>query len=197
MKITIDTEILDKYRMSLSEFMRLYSLRANCGDDDNDIVALRAKGFIANDTLFDGTGHFTFNQNTSGLINEIIQRSAIVTDLDKDINLFPYEKVWGIVKDMYPKGIQPGTQANWRISSKMFKQRMQYMFRQLNCIYSDTEVIDAFRQYTNANLKFMRTMGYFIYNHSRHDNTFNSDLSTVIECGIGEIINTDWTTDTI
>lgn len=198
-KIIIDTNVLAEERMSITEFMRLYSLRMNKGDDNKDIVSLQTKGFVEKNNLLFDTGQFTFRKETADKLNEIMQKSVVERDFNRSLENWDYNGVWEQVSKMYPKGCKVirGNKFPWKVSSVMFKRRMMYLFRAVEKLYTEEEVVDAFRSYTADITDYTRTMQYFIYNHDKVNNEFNSDLSTVIECGLEGIINKDWMTDLV
>lgn len=194
MNITINTKILEKYDLSLEEFMLLYLgyKEVNITKTVEDIIA---KG-LANSDLFT-SGRLVVSDNVANII------SSIIIDSDKEVDNSD-ERFFNLasqLKEIYPAGRKPGTTYMWRGNTAEIAKKLKTLVVKYKFTFTDEQVINATKSYVssfNGNYTKMRLLKYFILKSERDaDNNTNviSELMTIIE-NEGEHNNfedNDWT----
>lgn len=180
MRLTIDQTILDKYGITMEEFMILY-LSANSVNIKDCSDSLLAKG-LADKDLFSEGGIIV-----SDKIKELVHTIAIESDksvIDKDDEFL---ELANELRELYPAGRKEGTTYMWRGTTaeiakklKTLRVKYKYSFTREQAIKATKEYINSF----NGNYKKMRLLKYFILKAEKDaDDTVNviSELMTLIE----------------
>lgn len=193
MKITIDTEILNKYNLSIKEFFILY---LNYLDFDISSInsSLVEKGVVGNN-LYENN-KLVLSNNTKDLI------STIFIESDKNVQKVDnrFENLAQKLRDLYPKGNKPGTSYPWRDSNVVIAKKLKTLVYKHNVQFTDEQAINATRKYVesfNGDYRYMQLLKYFIWkSKTGEDGTeFNSTLLSYIE-NEGQIeSNNDWTAE--
>lgn len=179
MKLTIDQTILDKYGLSVEEFLVLY-LMANNVNIDSCMENLITKGF-ANRNLYKHSLVISDN------IKDIISTIVIDSDknvIDKDDEFLELAKE---MQELYPSGRKPGTNYMWRGTVAEVAKRLKTLVVKYKYSYTKEQVIKATKEYIssfNGDYRTMRLLKYFILKSEKdYDNNINviSDLMTLIE----------------
>lgn len=197
MNITINTKVLDKYDLSLEEFMLLYLgyKEVNITQTLQNIVA---KG-LADSDLF-ASGKIVISNNMANII------SSIIIDSDKKIDNSD-ERFFALadkLKELYPAGRKPGTTYMWRGNTAEIAKKLKTLVVKYNFTFTDEQVINATKSYVhsfNGNYTKMRLLKYFILKSEKDaDNNTNviSELMTIIENeGQNNTEDNDWTSTLI
>lgn len=197
MNITINTEVLEKYNLSLEEFMLLYLgyKEVNITQTVENIIA---KG-LANSDLF-ASGRLVVSNNVANII------SSIMIDSDKKIDNSD-ERFFNLatqLKELYPAGRKPGTTYMWRGNTAEIAKKLKTLVVKYKFDFTDEQVINATRSYVasfNGNYTKMRLLKYFILKSERDaDNNTNviSELMSIIENEDQHSIeDNDWTSTLI
>lgn len=193
MKITIDTEILNKYNLSIEEFMILYLNYK--GFDISSINNSLVEKKIAGINLYED-GKLVISQATLELINTVIVESdKIIQNQDDRLNNLAQQ-----LRDLYPKGNKAGTSYPWRDSNIVIARKLKTLISKYNVSFTDEQAINATRKYVesfNGDYRYMQLLKYFIWkSKTNEDGTeFNSTLLSYIE-NEGQIdTNNDWTAE--
>lgn len=180
MNITINTKVLEKYDLSLEEFMLLYLgyKEVNITQTIEDIIA---KG-LANSDLFT-SGRLVVSNNVAKII------SSIILDSDKEVDDSD-ERFFSLavkLKELYPAGRKAGTTYMWRGNTAEIAKKLKTLVVKYKFNFTDDQVINATRSYVasfNGNYTKMRLLKYFILKSERDaDNNTNviSELMSIIE----------------
>lgn len=197
MNITINTEVLEKYNLSLEEFMLLYLgyKEVNITQTVENIIA---KGLASSD-LF-ASGRLVVSNNVANII------SSIIIDSDKKIDNSDerFFKLATQLKELYPAGRKPGTTYMWRGNTAEIAKKLKTLVVKYKFDFTDEQVINATRSYVssfNGNYTKMRLLKYFILKSERDaDNNTNviSELMSIIENEDQHSIeDNDWTSTLI
>lgn len=178
MKITIDTKVLGKNKLSLGEFLVLL---ANFASEDLAIASkeVQAKGLASAD-LFD-PNLLILSDNTKNLIQEILVDSSHLLDFCKGVEDFNMlaEKL----RNMYPKGCKPGTIYPWSSTTKEVALKLKTLVVEHNFFFSSEEAEFAVKDYMiqcRDHKKDMQLLKNFILK-TYSDGNISSLFMTIIE----------------
>lgn len=180
MKITIDEVILDKYNLSIEEFMLLY-IAAKKQPIPDHLDNLVAKGYADKDL-------FTANNIiVSDKVKEILSTITIDSDknvIDKDEEFFNLATE---LRELYPSGRKEGTTYMWRGTTAEIAKKLKTLVVKYKYSFTKEQVIKATKDYINSfngNYKKMRLLKYFILKSEKDaDDNINiiSELMSLIE----------------
>ena len=173
MKISIDDKICREYRLDLPLVCTIILL--SCGKSYDSCI----KELLNRDILEEVNS--VFGKQYS-ITNRWVKRiSQILTDSEISKTDITNERIKNLatsLKELYPKGIKPGTNSYWRGNQKDIEYRIKKFFLKYGKTYSDEQIINATKAYVEnyqTNTTLMRTLPYFIMKDD------NSDLVTVLE----------------
>lgn len=191
MKVTIDQTVLDKYDLTIGEFMLLY-LHASKVDVKECTESILAKG-LADRDLFSENGLVV-----SDKVKDLITTIAIDSDknvIDKDEEFTELAKK---LQELYPAGRKDGTNYMWRGTSAEIAKKLKTLVVKYKYSFTAEQVINATKEYVdsfNGNYRKMRLLKYFILKSERDaDDNVNviSELMTLIENAGQENRRDDW-----
>lgn len=193
MKITIDTDILNKYNLSTEEFMLLYLNYLEF--DISSINSSLVEKNIVDINLYNNS-RVILSDKTKDLITTILIES------DKNVQKVDtrFENLAQKLRDLYPKGNKPGTNYPWRDSNVVIAKKLKTLVYKHNIQFTDEQAINATKKYIesfNGDYRYMQLLKYFIWkSKTGEDGTeFNSTLLSYIE-NEGQIdTNNDWTAE--
>lgn len=158
MKYTIDTEVLAREGIELDEALYLLSLYKKKNIDTGTIERLKRKDKIL---VPDDMPNKLTSRGVS-LIETIIAKSKLhisSSDMER------YRTLADKIRDLYPKGLKPGTNYQWRDSTAIIADRLIKLVAKYNIEFTDEEAVDATKRYIesfNGNYKYMQILKYFI-----------------------------------
>lgn len=192
MNITINQTVLDKYNLTIDEFMILY-LSAKETDIWKCMESLIAKG-LADRNLFKENSIVV-----SGNIKDLISTITIDSDksvIDKDAEFI---ELANELRELYPAGRKEGTTYMWRGTTAEIAKKLKTLVVKYKYTFTKEQVIKATKEYIssfNGNYKKMRLLKYFILKSEKDaDDNINiiSELMTLIENeGQIDIHRDDW-----
>lgn len=192
MKLTIDQTILDKYNITLEEFLVLY-LGAKEVDIESVSQSLIAKGFADKD-LF-SNGKIVVSDKVKDLISTIsIDSDKNVIDKDSE-----YVELATELRELYPAGRKDGTTYMWRGTTAEVAKKLKTLVVKYGYTLDKEEVIKATKDYIssfNGNYRYMQLLKYFILKSVRDadgNTEVKSELVSLIE-NSGQVDNQrdDW-----
>lgn len=179
MNISINQSILNKYGMSIEEFLVLY-LCSKDFDIEEIIKSLINKGF-ANRNLYNKVTAVISN-NTKELISSIlIDSDKSVIDKDEEFN-----RVAEKMKEVFPDGRKPGTTYYWKDSTAVIARKLKTLVAKFNFKFTEEQAITATREYVksfNGDYQYMQLLKYFILKTDNHTGELRSDFMSIIENG--------------
>ena len=158
MKITINTDILKKYNLSLGELLVL--LMSHYGESFYESYdSLVTKG-LAGKNLFK---EFTpvLSDNSKSLIAKILMESderAINSGID-------FESLAIKLQEIYPDGIKAGKTYKWRGNTEEIAQKLRVLVVSYDFQFTEEEAINATKDYVNsfkAPYQYMHTLKNFL-----------------------------------
>lgn len=180
MRITIDQSILDKYSLTVEEFMVLY-LNAKNIDIRKCAESLIAKG-LADKNLFKED-----QLVISGAVKDLLATITIDSDkrvIDRDDE---FVELANELRELYPAGRKEGTTYMWRGTTAEIAKKLKTLVVKYGYSFTKEQVVKATKEYIesfNGNYKRMRLLKYFILKSERDaDDNVNiiSELMSLIE----------------
>ena len=195
MKWTIDSTVLEKYNLSMDEFILLLFL-ARGGDIQKCLSSLLAKKWVDRNI-------FHPEQVVLSLeTKETVQ--GILLDSDKLVNgkQDDFNALADKLREIFPKGNKAGTNYNWRSSTAEIARNLKNLVVKYNCKFTEEEAIEATKAYVssfNGDYKYMKLLKYFLLKTPRNNNgdvEIESDFMTYLENkGAAEEHNGNWAVD--
>lgn len=180
MRITIDQSILEKYNITVEEFMLLYinSRDIDIGECSNSLIK---KGLADKNLFKEG------NLVVSGKIQDLI--TSIIIDSDKSVvdKDAEFLELANELRELYPAGRKEGTTYMWRGTTAEIAKKLKTLVVKYKYSFTREQVLKATKEYIssfNGNYKKMRLLKYFILKSERDaDDNINviSELMTLIE----------------
>lgn len=157
MKITINTDVLKKYQLSLGQFLILL-LAYKEESYLKCYASLKDKGLIEPD-LFEELA-IIISDNTKDLIAKILMESD-----DRAINCgIDFDDLAEKLQECYPEGNKSGTTYPWRGNKDEIAQKLRTIVVKYSFEFTEEEAISAVREYVGSfnNFKHMQLLKYFI-----------------------------------
>ena len=180
MKLTVDEYILDKYNLSLNEFLVLY-LSANSVNIKSCMESLIQKGLAYKDMFYENS--IVVSNNIKDTVSSIIIESD-KNIIDKDQQ---FTDLANKLRELYPAGRKEGTTYMWRGTTAEIAKKLKTLVVKYGYSFTEEQVIKATKEYINSfngNYKRMRLLKYFILKSEKDaDDNINviSELMSFIE----------------
>ena len=158
MKITVNTEVLQKYHLSLSEFLVL--LIGYYDIDYRQIVGNLCDNKLVDRDLFNKDA-IVLSDNTRILVAKILTESD---DRINNCGIKDFDALANSLMECYPSGNKPGTSYSWRGAVDEIAQKLRTIVVKYNFIFTEEEAIAAVKEYVSSfeDQKFMQLLKYFI-----------------------------------
>lgn len=158
MKITIDEIILNKYNITLDEFLVLY-LKTKDVDIGTVTSNLIVKGFADKDKF--ANNKIVVSNNIKDLI------TTIIVDSDKNIINKDEEYIDLAIKlrEVYPSGRKSGTSYMWRGTTAEVAKKLKTLVVKYGYSLDADKVLKVTKDYVDSfhgNYKYMPLLKYFI-----------------------------------
>lgn len=194
MRLTINQTVLDKYELSVAEFLVLY-LAANSINFKTCMENLIAKGLADRNLFEDAT--IVLSDNVRNLI------STIVIESDKNVidREDEFIELANSLRELYPAGRKEGTTYMWRGTTAEIAKKLKTLVVKYKYSFTKEQAIKATKDYVhsfNGNYKRMRLLKYFILKSEKDaDDNVNviSEFMSLIENEGQENIREDWNTE--
>lgn len=176
MKITIDTEILQRNNFTLGEF--LVMLFGYCDVKYKGNFDKLVEKSIISKNLFDKDS-MVLSNNTRDLIAKVLIESDAKV-MGYELN---FEELAKKLQDIYPKGNKPGTTYNWGDNTTVIAFKLRTLVAKYGFIFTEDEAIKATKEYVESfedDNKNMKLLKYFILRTSK-DDSIDSMFMTIIE----------------
>lgn len=160
MKYIIDTEILEREGIELDEALYLLSVYKKRPIDFNTVQKARVENKILK--FENPRDPAKITPKGQSYIESILAKSKIHVSSD---NLERYRTLADKMREVYPKGLKPGTNYQWRDSTAIIADRLMKLVAKYNIEFTDEEAVDATKRYIasfNGNYKYMQILKYFI-----------------------------------
>lgn len=192
MKITIDSQILEKDGFTLHEFsVILYYLTGGAGTVDEELCnSLWERGFLKK--VIDG---YAFHEGKKSKLKTWMTKSSNTPEaMDR------FTELAKAMQAEFPEGKKSGTNLYWRDSTKIIAQRLAAFVKKYGD-HSDEEFVQAAKDYVasnNGNYEYMQVLKYFISKKNLTTGEENSQLSSYLDnAGQKSLKDKDWTSNLI
>lgn len=176
MKLSIDTQVLNKYNISPGEFLAILfpylGIRYTSSYGDTVIKKLAEVDLTAPNELI-------LSDNSKNLVSKVLVESS-----DK-LHASPvkdFDTLALTLQEIYPRGNKPGTSYPWRSSTEEIAQKLRTLVVVHDFIFTEDEAISAARHYVEQfsdNKSHMKLLKYFLLRTK--DAEIESDFMTIIE----------------
>lgn len=198
MKYIIDTEILEREGIELDEALYLLSVYKKKPINFNTIQKVKVETKILK--FENPRDPAMITPKGQSLIESILAKSKLHVSSD---NLERYRTLADKMREVYPKGLKPGTNYQWRDSTAIIADRLMKLVAKYNIEFTDEEAVDATKRYIasfNGNYRYMQILKYFISKQKPVEGTSaeqNSQFLSFLQ-NEGDIIeNQDWTANLV
>lgn len=198
MKYIIDTEILEREGIGLDEALYLLSVYKKKPINFNTIQKAKVENKILK--FENSRDPVKITHKGQSYIESILAKSKIHVSSD---NLERYRTLADKMREVYPKGLKPGTNYQWRDSTAIIADRLMKLVAKYNIEFTDEEAVDATKRYIasfNGNYRYMQILKYFISKQKPVEGTSaeqNSQFLSFLQ-NEGDIIeNQDWTANLV
>lgn len=177
MKITINTEVLQRNSLSLGEFLVLLM-----GYHDitykKHMDKLISDGTISKNVF--SPNEVVLSNNTKDLVAKIlIESDEKVVNYDID-----FEALAGKLQKLFPSGNKSGTTYSWRDKTEVIAFKLRTLVAKYGFIFTEEEAIHATKEYIDSFDKDekdkMQLLKYFIL-RTKKDGDIDSMFMTIIE----------------
>ena len=179
MKITIDTDILRNYNLSLGQYLVLlvsyYNL--DCQKIHDELVEKK----LAERDLFKGFPPVLSDNSKNLIAKIIIESDEKLEDCDID-----FENLAMRLQEIYPDGIKPGKTYSWRDSVEVIAQKLRTLAVRYDFQFSEEQAINATREYVDSfkpPYTYMNTLRNFLLHVKKDEGGYSieSNFMTIVE----------------
>jgi hypothetical protein len=180
MKITFDTKVLDKYNLSVGEYLLLL-LNITCEDVTEAIKSIEEKN-LAHKSVYD-SNRLILSDQIKELVRDI-QTESDTTVIDKDKW---FEDVAIAIREIFPKGRKSGTTYMWRDTTAVIAKKLKTLVVKYNFTFTKEQAIKATTTYVESfhnDFKYMQLLKYFILKsavNANGDTEIRSEFMSLIE----------------
>ena len=160
MKYIIDTEILEREGIGLDEALYLLSVYKKKPINFNTVQKAKVENKILK--FENPRDPVKITPKGQSYIESILAKSKIHVSSD---NLERYRDLADKMREVYPKGLKPGTNYQWRDSTAIIADRLMKLVAKYNIEFTDDEAVSATKRYIasfNGNYRYMQILKYFI-----------------------------------
>ena len=190
MKITIDEKVLEKYDLTLEEFLFWY-LCMRGYNIDNIKEKLIEKNLASKDLFKD------FNVILSDNQKDLVASILINSSLSKDENL-DFEDIAKAMREVYPSGMKSGTSYYWRDSVAIITHKLKTLKSKFAFNFTKEQAVNATKRYVesfNDDYTYMQLLKYFILKKDPSTGELRSDfMSYITNEGQEDLDNNLWQT---
>ena len=192
MNVTINSSVLQKYNLSIKEFLVLYLcfLETDIEKTINSLVEKR----IADKNLYNNID-LILSDNTKELIATILVESdkAVVNNQEK------FNQLAEKMRELYPAGKKPGTTYYWKDSVPIIARKLETLVSKFNVNFTEEEVLNATKRYIDSfdgDYRYMQLLKYFILKTDKTTGEVRSELLAFLANEDDED-SADWTTNLV
>lgn len=198
MKYIIDTEILEREGIGLDEALYLLSVYKKKPINFNTVQKAKVENKILK--FENPRDPVKITPKGQSYIESILAKSKIRVSSD---NLERYRALADKMREVYPKGLKPGTNYQWRDSTAIIADRLMKLVAKYNIEFTDEEAVDATKRYIasfNGNYRYMQILKYFISKQKPVEGApaeQNSQFLSFLQNEEGTTENQDWTANLV
>ena len=198
MKYIIDTKILEREGIELDEALYILSVYKKKPINFNTVQKAKVENKILK---FDNPRDpVKITPKGQSFIESILAKSKIHVSSD---NLERYRDLADKMREVYPKGLKPGTNYQWRDSTAIIADRLMKLVAKYNIEFTDEEAVAATKRYIasfNGNYRYMQILKYFISKQKPVEGApaeQNSQFLSFLQNKESTTENQDWTANLV
>ena len=198
MKYIIDTEILEREGIELDEALYLLSVYKKKPINFNTVQKAKVENKILK--FENPRDPVKITPKGQSFIESVLAKSKIHVSSD---NLERYRDLADKMREMYPKGLKPGTNYQWRDSTAIIADRLMKLVAKYNIEFTDEEAVAATKRYIasfNGNYRYMQILKYFISKQKPVEGApaeQNSQFLSFLQNEEDTTENQDWTANLV
>lgn len=198
MKYIIDTEILEREGIELDEALYLLSVYKKKPINFNTVQKAKVENKILK--FENPRDPVKITPKGQSFIESILAKSKIHVSSD---NLERYRDLADKMREVYPKGLKPGTNYQWRDSTAIIADRLMKLVAKYNIEFTDEEAVAATKRYIasfNGNYRYMQILKYFISKQKPVEGApaeQNSQFLSFLQNKESTTENQDWTANLV
>ena len=198
MKYIIDTEILEREGIELDEALYLLSVYKKRTINFNTIQKAKVENKILK--FEHPRDPVKITPKGQSFIESVLAKSKIHVSSD---NLERYRDLADKMREVYPKGLKPGTNYQWRDSTAIIADRLMKLVAKYNIEFTDEEAVAATKRYIasfNGNYRYMQILKYFISKQKPVEGApaeQNSQFLSFLQNEESTTENQDWTANLV
>ena len=198
MKYIIDTEILEREGIGLDEALYLLSVYKKKPINFNTIQKAKVENKILK--FENPRDPVKITPKGQSFIESVLAKSKIHVSSD---NLERYRALADKMREVYPKGLKPGTNYQWRDSTAIIADRLMKLVAKYNIEFTDEEAVEATKRYIasfNGNYRYMQILKYFISKQKPVEGApaeQNSQFLSFLQNEESTTENQDWTANLV
>ena len=198
MKYIIDTEILEREGIELDEALYLLSVYKKKPINFNTVQKAKVENKILK--FENPRDPVKITPKGQSFIESVLAKSKIHVSSD---NLERYRDLADKMREVYPKGLKPGTNYQWRDSTAIIADRLMKLVAKYNIEFTDEEAIAATKRYIasfNGNYRYMQILKYFISKQKPVEGApaeQNSQFLSFLQNKESTTENQDWTANLV
>lgn len=194
MNISINEKVLNKYQLTLNEFLVLYlcSQEVDIEDTINDLVLMG----IVNRDLKNNVSAVVSNNTKELIASIIIDSDKAVVNRDEE-----FDELASKMREKFPEGRKPGTTYYWRDSVPVIARKLKTVVAKFGVHFTEEEALSATQRYIdsfNGDYRFMQLLKYFILKTNKETGEIRSEFLSLLQNPEDTPINSDdWTTNLV
>lgn len=198
MKYIIDTEILEREGIELDEALYLLSVYKKKPINFNTVQKAKIENKILK--FENPRDPVKITPKGQSFIESVLAKSKIHVSSD---NLERYRDLADKMREVYPKGLKPGTNYQWRDSTAIIADRLMKLVAKYNIEFTDEEAVAATKRYIesfNGNYRYMQILKYFISKQKPVEGApaeQNSQFLSFLQNKESTTENQDWTANLV
>ena len=198
MKYIIDTEILEREGIGLDEALYLLSVYKKKPINFNTVQKAKIENKILK--FENPRDPVKITPKGQSFIESVLAKSKIHVSSD---NLERYRDLADKMREVYPKGLKPGTNYQWRDSTAIIADRLMKLVAKYNIEFTDEEAVAATKRYIasfNGNYRYMQILKYFISKQKPVEGApaeQNSQFLSFLQNEESTTENQDWTANLV
>ena len=198
MKYIIDTEILEREGIGLDEALYLLSVYKKRPINFTTVQKAKVENKILK--FENPRDPVKITPKGQSFIESVLAKSKIHVSSG---NLERYRALADKMREVYPKGLKPGTNYQWRDSTAIIADRLMKLVAKYNIEFTDEEAVSATKRYIasfNGNYRYMQILKYFISKQKPVEGApaeQNSQFLSFLQNEEGTTENQDWTANLV
>lgn len=197
MEILLNEEDVKKEGISLSSAIYLAALKNNCVIDSTDFQAMSMRGLVTHSgfDMFGNPINVKLTPQGELFIGNLMLDAKYKDKMNEEGDRFT--ELAKELRELYPKGLKPGTNYPWRDSVAIIAARLRSLVIRYKTDFTNEQAINAAKRYINSfngDYTYMQILKYFISKQDRTKGYLeeSSQLLAFIENEEQDVVDRNW-----